>query len=93
MSRRGNQRSSYTQYVKVDEHMVLVRSDKSKGDTGNETGSYHALINPITCQDNQMMTCPTIYFSISRCELVVIFTQTKNLKNENPYFVFLTITL
>ena len=39
------------------------------------------------------MNCPTIYFSISTCKLIVIFTQTKSLKNDNSDFAFLTIPL
>ena len=31
MSRKGNQRTSYTEFIKVDEHMVLMTSDKNKG--------------------------------------------------------------
>ena len=40
-----------------------------------------------------MVNCPTIYFSIPTCKLIVIFTQTKSLKNENSDLVFLIITL
>ena len=39
------------------------------------------------------MNCPTIYFSISTCKLIVIFTQTKSLKNDNSDFASLTIPL
>ena len=56
MSRKGNQRTSYTEFIKVDEHMVLMTSDKNKGGD-NDTGDYHGFINPINCDDNQIMKC------------------------------------
>ena len=77
--------------------MVLLRSDKCQNDLGFEHGSYHAIINPITCADNQQLTCylhtaeiPMTNYSINRNNNTLYLYLNEDSLSNMPYKVMLS---